>query len=225
LYFKGRKGEDSMFKVWSTVFVLVVFSTGVSLADISNGSFEAGLTGWSYTNEYVGTVTEHYNGGSVEEVTEWEPTDGSYYALLTDGSQNAHIQLYQTFTASAGDVLTFDYFWDSGDYSPYTDTGTGKLLLGGVGGTLVESFFSESVTGHPNYWGSAWTQDSYTFLNTDTYTLLIETWNGGDSGLPSFVGIDNVAFNAINPVVPVPGAFLLGMLGLSAAGLRLRRFV
>jgi len=35
---------------------------------------------------------------------------------------------------------------------------------------------------------------------------------------------DSTSFDAVSTVVPVPGAVLLGMLGLSVAGIKLRKF-
>ena len=203
---------------------VLLLAVGSAKADISNGSFEDGLNNWSIvlSGGDVQAVSSHTDStGSATGTSSWSPTDGSAFALLEGGYANESVQLYQTFTASAGEVLTFDYFWDSQDYVSYDDTGMGTLLSGsGTGGSVLSTLFSHSIVGSDpqDYWGTPWTLVSYTFADSGTYTLLIETWNDDDSNQSSYVGIDNVF------VTPVPGAVLLGMLGLGAAGLKLRKF-
>jgi len=210
--------------IWAAAVLLL--AVGSAKADLSNGSFEDGLNSWSIvlSGGDVQAVSSHTDStGSATGTSSWSPTDGSYFALLEGGNANESVQLYQTFTASSGDTLTFDYFWDSEDYDPYDDTGMGTLLLGsGTGGYVLSTLFSHSIMGSDpeDYWGTPWTLVSYTFAASGTYTLLIETWNDLDSDQSSYVGIDNVALTP----VPVPGAILLGMLGLGAAGLKLRKF-
>lgn len=202
---------------------VLLLAVGSVKADISNGSFEDGLNGWSYafTGGAVQTVSSHTDSsGSAAGTTSWSATDGGSFALLQAGDAYVRTQLYQTFTASAGDVLTFDYFWDSRDYSGWNDQGMGTLLSGsGTGGTELSTLFLHTVNSDPeNYWGTDWTLVSYTFADSGTYTLLLETWNAGDSAGAPYVGIDNVF------VTPVPAAALLGLLGLSTAAVKLRKF-
>jgi len=238
--------------------VTLLLAVGSAKADLSNGSFETGdLTGWStfiFIPEEEGGVDDQYGPGDVQVVTShkdvtsddegtltgtgttsWLQTDGDYFALLKAGAVDSHVQLYQTFAASAGDTLTFDYFWDSWDdwsedtHTIFNDTGTGKLLSGSVtysvtgevtGGDELSTLFYHSVsTDEEFYWGTPWTRVSYMFADAGTYTLLIETWNDIDNCAPGHVGIDNVALSP----VPVPGAVLLGLLGLSVAGMKLRK--
>jgi len=210
---------------------VLLLAVGSAKADISNGSFEDGLNNWSIvlSGGDVQAVSSHTDStGSATGTSSWSPTDGSAFALLEGGYANESVQLYQTFTASAGEVLTFDYFWDSEDYvsdddTVYDDTGMGTLLSGsGTGGAVLSTLFSHSIVGSDpeDYWGTPWTLVSHTFAAAGTYTLLIETWNDDDNDQSSYVGIDNVALTP----VPVPGAILLGMFGLGAAGIKLRKF-
>jgi len=57
-----------------------------------------------------------------------------------------------------------------------------------------------------------WTNNEYVLAFEDL-------WNGGDRDFSDFV----VMVESVQPI-PVPGAVLLGILGLSAAGIKLRRF-
>ncbi len=57
-----------------------------------------------------------------------------------------------------------------------------------------------------------WTNNMYMLAFEDL-------WNGGDRDYSDFV----VMMESVTPV-PVPGAVLLGMLGLSAAGIKLRKY-
>jgi len=191
-------------------------------AALTNGSFETGdLTGWTAVLPIGGSasaVTGHSDLGGTG-TTSWVPTDGSYFALLKTDGPGSLTRLYQTFTVPAHFTLTFDYFWDSGDWVPFNDSATGMLLMGaGTGGPIVSTLFSNSINTDPaNYWGTPWTSVSYQFATGGTYTILIEVSNGLDSILDSYVGIDNFE------VIPVPGAILLGGIGIGLVGWLRRR--
>ena len=204
---------------------VLLVAAGSAQADLSNGSFETGnLAGWSTavpSGASVGIATSHTDAtGAGTGTMSWGSTDGSHFALLKAAGPCSPTQLHQTFEASAGHALTFDYFWDSQDYSPYNDTATGSLLSGaGTGGPVVSTLFSESVNTDPSdYWGTPWKSVSYDITTAGTYTLLITATNGLDNLYDSYVGVDDVA------ITPIPGAVLLGMLGLGVAGVKLRKF-
>jgi hypothetical protein len=206
---------------------LVLCGTQICAASITNGSFETGdLTGWSTVlpNDAFASVVTSHNDLFGSGTTSWIPTDGTYFALVkTDGPDN-FAQLYQSFTANAGDTLTLDYFWDSEDYYPLNDSTAGKLLSGsGTGGELVAALFTHSVNTDPqDCWGTPWTSVSYSFTVGGTYTILVEIANSGDETFDSYVGIDNVKLTPTS--IPAPGAILLGSIGVGLVGwLRRRR--
>jgi len=223
------------------VSAVLLLAAGNTQAGVTNGSFETGdLTGWTPvipSGASVNVVASHADpmtniggdGPVVYGTTSWVPTDGSAFALLKTDGPGSITQLYQSFYATAGASLSFDYFWDSQDYAPFDDTGTGMLLAGlGTGGPLVATLFSHNIGSNPfgpgggtdpgDFYGTPWTSVSYTFASTGVYTLLITNMNGGDSNLDSFVGIDNVN------VIPAPGAILLGSIGVGfVSWLRRRR--
>ena len=81
----------------------------------------------------------------------------------------------------------------------------GSLQAYDAGGTLVDSYSTGQLT-----------LSSFEAMTVSGSNIayVIASGVGGDS-----LGFDNLDFNP----VPVPGAFLLGMLGLSVAGLKLRK--
>jgi len=209
---------------WSVAVGIAVVASfaGSSLADLSNGAFEAGnLSGWTLVlptsgNPFAGAVT-----GYPSVTPSWTASEGSYFALLkTDGS-GSFTQLYRSFDASAGDTLSLDFFWDAdGDPTKRNDLADGRILSGAdLSGALVTTLFTRSVQDYPD--SPSWESVSYLFTTpgTHTYTLLFEIENMGSAANDSHIGIDNVH------LVPIPAAVLLGMLGLAAAGLKLRKFV
>jgi hypothetical protein len=205
------------------ILAVVVLATGSVRAGFTNGSFEAGLNGWSWIVPSGASIT--VVGSHTEPVppatgtTSWGPTDGSNFALVKTDGPGSLTMLYQSFYATAGASISLDYFWDSMDYVPFDDAATGTILAGmGTGGPVVTTLFSENVNSDPmDYWGTPWTSVSYTFGASGVYTLLITNTNGLDSILDSYVGIDNVN------VIPAPGAILLGGIGVGLFGWLRRR--
>jgi len=209
-------------RVFSVGIVIVAMLTGTSLADMVNGGFETGdFTGWTTFVPPDASATVETSHGEVggQPPPSWTPTEGIYFALLkTDGPGNL-CTLSQSFGAQAGEVLGFDYFFDWGDYHDYDDQSYGRLY--DSSGALVNEFFHWGAGGTlmgDNYSNVGWSPQSYTFTTGGTYTLEFGIANQLDSDLASYMGVDNVS------VVPAPAAVLLGLLGMSVAGLKLRKF-
>ena len=154
---------------------------------------------------------------------DWTATDGDYFASLwsTDGFETSST-LSQTFTAPAGFRVEFDYFFDFGDWSDplglplMSDWAEGTLSWSGGSAVLFRHNLLGSMADEENI---DWTTVSYVLPVADTYTLEFACYDGlaFPGSFESILGVDNVS------VVPVPGAFLLGAIGLGVANLRLRK--
>ena len=85
----------------------------------------------------------------------------------------------------------------------------------------MEAFdvFGNSLGKVTDYDSSAGLTLSLTF--SGIHSVLLTQNSGG--GIGGTIGFDNLAFNSVVPV-PLPAAVLLGILGLSAAGIKLRKF-
>ena len=211
-----------MKKVFGFTVVVLVFTASMAFGAISiqNLGFEDGLNGWN-TNVPVGgsinVVSSHTDTssspyGSASGVTSWSAYSGDDFALLKTDGPGTDITLYQSFTADAGDVLEFMYFWDSQDYKPFADAASGAIYLGDdTSGTQVATLFSENILSDPlNHWGTSWKKVSWIAPYASTFTLAFNIENGLDGILDSYLGID---------AVPVPGAFILSALGTGLIGL------
>jgi len=187
-------------------------------SNITNGGFETGdLTGWTatgtvavvtseYARDFLGLVQPPWDGS-------WDPTEGNYFVSLwsTDTAGTDVSRLSQTFTANAGLVLQFDYFFDFGDWAPFYDTAMATLTWSSSSVTLFEhNTLGYELLDDENI---GWTTISYVLPVTGTYRLDFTTADGAVPGsVESILGIDNVQ------VIPAPGAVLLAVIGLGCAG-------
>jgi hypothetical protein len=201
---------------------MVVLLAGTARAGLSNPGFESGLSPWTPVADSRGSVNvvKENLDSSGHGTTDWKPVEGTYFALLQAGSDPT--TLSQTFHASAGDVLKFNYFWDSREKKDSGFNDWAQATLSDEAG-FFKPLFYHSVNGDPqDNWGTPWTAvSSGTLPDTDWYKLTFTVVNGTDSGNPSYLGVDGPV---VTPV-PVPAAILLGFLGLGTAGLKLRKFV
>jgi hypothetical protein len=223
--------------VKATAFVLsiVVFSyTSAANADLVNGGFEDGLAEWTPTGtvDVVGMEDPSRDGWIWQPVPVggvWEPLPGStsFASLWSTGWGGDVATLSRTFDASAGDVLSFDYFFDYGDFWPNYDSARGTLKGSSVDEMVLFEYNTITDPSDPRYNTLAefanvdWTPVVVVLPATDKYTLTFTVTDIYDPlwgpAFESILGVDNVS------VVPLPGALLLGALGLGSAGSLLRR--
>ncbi len=199
-----------------------------SQAAVINGSFESGdFTGWKkigtavVTNAYgVDTTDGNYQAGlstvsnapaaSIEKFLGL--TRGSL-STLGNGVANGGAAIKQTFTASAGDVVSFDwnFLTDEGtpnarnnDFAFFSLNGLTELADTKVSFVDSLSPFREE-TGYQT--------TSYNITTAGTYTLGFGVINSGDRKVQSGLLIDNVS----SEPVPEP-ASMLGILAFGALG-------
>jgi hypothetical protein len=174
-------------------------------------SFESGLSNWTATGQVQVVTDELARNSGLSGF--WLPTDGSYFASLwsTDSDQFQKAQLSRSFDGVAGETLSFDYFFDlndndaGGPEAPVSNSDWAKAELSGI--TLFEVY---NLTG-------GWQTLSYVLPETKTYQLIFGA-NDMDGTFESVLGVDRVSVAGQVAVVPVPGAMLLGLIGVTTVG-------
>lgn len=215
-------------KVISSVLgIAVVLCGSTATASMLNGGFETGdLTGWTYTGATQATTDEYSRDPWVPQPVPatgfWDPAGGNYFASLwsTDYTTFAST-LTQTFTVNPGPGLAveFDYFYDFGDLAlPGWEDPARIYVVDGLGNSIFDMTINDpgAGTGLGDDENIDWTAVSVALPSAGTYTLGFEI-SDPSFAFESILGVDNVQ------VVPVPGAFLLGAIGLGFTNWRLRR--
>ncbi|MFC1634010.1 hypothetical protein ACFL5Z_04150 [Planctomycetota bacterium] len=173
------------------------------------GTFYTGITFESFTgSDWLGRdhSTGSYNTYSVDL-----GTGSGYYDMMGNGFATTSFD----GTSGAGGKVTFDN----------ADATYVELLYS----ANTESFTLTAYDAHDNVLDTD--VGGNNFGQGQGMDLLRVDWDGRhniayftvhDSG--NYWLIDNITTDASDIVVPVPGAVLLGLLGLSAAGIKLRKF-
>jgi hypothetical protein len=125
---------------------------------------------------------------------------------------------FTTPTWAGGNArVQFDYFYDFGDFVPFEDPAR-IYVLDGLGNSVFDMTINDPFagTGLGDDQNIDWTTMSVWLPSAGTYTLGFEIQDS-IGAFESILSVDNVQ------VVPVPGAVLLGVVGLGVANWRLRR--
>jgi hypothetical protein len=197
---------------------------GSTSAGIINGSFETGdFSGWQVIQptfaSVLTTAPKVFADSDVGSSSDpnWLPTHGDYFAYLASGAEKGRYTLLsQAFNASAGDVVSFDIFFDAGDYLPFNDNGFANIL--NLGTLDLDNLYLQSVQQVGDYGEDGWTHISYVIPQDGEYRLLFGVNNDGDNLQPSYLGVDNVILGPRGGgEVPEPSTVLIwGLLGAAA---------
>jgi hypothetical protein len=235
----SNSAEAAMLLALRRITICVIMLTlavlpNIASADVTNGGFETGdFTGWS-TIGVASIETAAYGAG---------PTEGSYQALvisedgslvsdstietflglaagtldgLIDDDATAGSAIKQTITASAGDMLTFDWNFLTDEMVGTVPDFTFVSIVSGTSEILADvgsSTFVSSATTFSNETG--FTMFTYTFPTSGTFTLGFGVMHAWDNEVDSGLLLDNVT------IIPEPTTICL--LGLGALSLLRRK--
>ena len=170
---------------------LWLFQQATALGQISNGSFESGLTGWTVTNPVGSTVTTGSGQGR---------TNGANAANWNGGNQLGSSSIAQSFGTTAGQRYQLQF-----DYGVFGANQTQQMNANVMGGGTL---FNQTVTGV----GPAGTNDTtftrYTYQFTAdspsaTLTFTDMTTLGQSSSAAG--NLDGVSVTAVAPTTISPG--------------------
>ena len=164
----------------------------------------------------VDVVTSFVN--TLPSYSSYNPVEGAFFAQITGGTPDVYQTLSQTFTASAGEMLTGYAFFSTEEYLPFDDDGYVRITLGNA--ILFQSSVVALGNTNGNSSGTPWTPFSYLINNSGTYTLEAGMRNRFDLVQDSVLGIDNVQLKS----VPEPATLGLWSMGLAGLAFARRRF-
>ena len=154
----------------------------------------------------------------------YNPTTGHWYDTVSSGADGSWINAENNAIALGGHLVTIndaaEEAWLRANFGNQTRYWIGFTDVAQEGTWVWSS--GEAVTythwdeGEANNSIPPATGEDYAIVNWDTAT---GQWNDWDHQRPDYYYIDGIYENP----VPVPGAVLLGMLGLSMAALKLRK--
>ena len=210
-------------KKWSTfLYILLLFFgvIGVANADIiSNGGFEDGLAGWTYSPNV--NVQETDVSGVIT------PVEGDNMAVLATwlGAGDACLQQDFNLDGYLDFTLSFSYNLQALDIS-LRDRGTDSLngiISGNIGShVLFSTPINDGLDLSPTVLG--WQSYSNTFdltqyqgpLGPVTLSFKLVNWEEGDTGQLAAAYIDAVSVTGTSSPVPEPATMVLFGSGLIA---------
>jgi hypothetical protein len=193
----------------------------------------AGLHDLVDPSDYTGGLSA--DGGGIEAKDGWDSSGTTISWLIIN--HGTHVEYNYTFTVpdketshiifEVSENFTLDDFLSgpTGELKWYEEGSSNPNMPAGFWGIKFEITSNENLTETISFnstrlamWGNYYAADGKS--KDDVWA---EGWNTGLN--TAYVGDDAGAFIPVpDTVVPVPGAVLLGMLGLGVAGIKLRKF-
>jgi hypothetical protein len=194
-------------------------SFGASTTNTSAGAMNSAVTTGLYGDvAFTQTLSYAKSAGAID-----------FQVLLTNTGSTSHDVVYARGLDPDQDSYVYGSSWTSNSVV------NGNLVIGsGPYTDWTIGIFSDSTVAHTPTVDAGWDQDPYDLLvahddGYGDYTINM-AWDigtlapGADATLTFQYRIAETAGEVVNPnLVPVPGAVLLGSLGLSFAGWLLRR--
>lgn len=232
-----------MKKLWLAAVLLAPGLYSGNAHAVVNAGFEEGDTsGWTETYpSYEGRISV-VTSWSGEGGASYAPVEGNYFAVVETGVYDGQFTtLSRKISLKGGDKLEgwagfccgsevgFPYSGDNGDYNDYAQIS----ILNGYGNVISTPWYADSfdigygITTPDNQWTGEyvsfgpvqWEYWSWTAPGQDSYTLQLQTTQGGDSeGLSYafFDGAANVRDGRTNAAVPEPSSFAMAGLAVGA---------
>jgi hypothetical protein len=199
----ATKGDVMSITKFLATGVLLAASVGSSMANVVNGGFESGLTGWTtsgLTCSGVGSTYGAATGGCVGMDSDPGAYSGNNALYLGTAAGNGVVS--QSLSTSALSTYQVSFWMANGAYQEVSTPN--ELLVQFSGQTLVDLI---------NFGAQGYTFYSFDVIAAGVSSALTFT----NKNVPTFFVIDNVS------VVQVPEPTSLALFGLALAGLALAR--
>ena len=178
-------------KTLITAIVLASAAASSQAGTIVNGDFSNDFAGWTVAGDVINTQNQ---------------------ALLT-----AFGQISQNQTWTAGEQLSFDWFFQGMDYYPFNDWSVFQVQ--DALGNIISDFTLADVASVETYGDSGWQTFHYTFNNAGSGSINFAVYNDIDDNYSSLLMVDNVK----SASVPEPTSLLIMGLGLFGLGFSRKR--
>jgi len=216
----------------SLISLSSILSTRPAQAAIINGGFDTGdFSGWTTLGDVSVQAslqallkTENVND-NFAELEQFLGLAPGALDTLGNGEVFEGSSIKQSFTANAGQVLTFDWNFLTDETASNPDFNDFAFLtINNSLSELADTFSTFSTSQTPFARETGFKTFSYTIPTTGTYTLGIGVVDVNDPGTNSGLLVDNVVLSTISTPIPEPNTvFSLLAFGACSVGYRLLR--